>query len=141
MGKPNLVIDEEKEKIFLDGEFIGTTDKNNFEVATLDIKRIDKFSNLKPKNIFNDNIVQIDILLNDKSKFYVSFCEEPKISISYFSGVSISFYIDMLNWSMAFSLKSFKDKLFSRFLRYYEDIDPDNYVVYLDLSFETEHEI
>ncbi|WP_046757660.1 hypothetical protein [Kordia jejudonensis] len=114
MEKPNLVIDEEQKKVFLDGEIIGELNSSNFSDAgkyqiAIRSKHIDKLSTFKIFDIYNDDVGFFEIKIDKRdSSFHYNWLSIES-SLSFIKGETNYLYldIDLTNWNMPFSFKSF----------------------------------
>ncbi len=114
MGKPSFVIDQVQEKVFLDGEVVGSLDSNNPEYGfSLLFEEVNRLSGVKIIDIINEEISEIKI------QFEESFYHECNSIFSYYTDITfwgdeisyINIHLDIDNWDFQFGIHSFFIKL------------------------------
>ncbi|WP_430409582.1 hypothetical protein [Kordia sp.] len=114
MKKPNLVIDKEQKKVFLEEKHIGNI-INNDEVGRfhLEFEEVNKLSGLRILDVFNEKIYQITILFEE------SFYYRHDSIFTYFTAIDfwvknisyINIHLSLNNWDFRFGINSFLLKL------------------------------
>ncbi|AXG72078.1 hypothetical protein KORDIASMS9_04340 [Kordia sp. SMS9] len=127
MGKPNLVIDREQEKVFLDGEVIGSIEINDPDLGFyLLFEEVDKLSGIKMSDIFGEKIFATRILFEDNFYYKWDFIFTSYTSINFTDNEisHVNIHLNMDNWNFQYGIHSF-------FKRLTKSLD-DNELVYIN---------
>ncbi len=119
MEKPNLVIDKEQRKVFIDGEKVAKLiidNDRNYHII-FEANQIHSFSNITIDGISKKHIKSIQINLETDffhHKLIDIISDNPVINLNIdndYMPCYISFDLDLSNWALSFSAKTFFKEL------------------------------